>query len=322
MSIHQAVIEAADRIAPIILQTPLEYSYYLSERCDCKVWLKLEHLQRTGSFKLRGAANKLLQLSDDDWNRGVLTASTGNHGSALAYVAKLLGKKLTIYLPENVASTKVAYLRNFPVELVFCGKDSVETELIARKDATQQSMLFVSPYNDDEVIAGQGTLGLEIVAQRPEVDHIFVPVGGGGLISGIAGYVKEEKKTCQIIGCQPRHSAVMYESVKAGKILDMHSLPTLSDGTAGGIESDSITFDYCQQWVDDYILVSEKEIKAALQILLQHHYYLVEGAAALSVASLIQQKESYKDKEVVLILCGRKLGYESLRSILSEESQS
>jgi len=307
---------AYSRISPYILHTPVEYSPYLSRMCGAEVWLKLEHLQITGSFKLRGATNKVLSLSEEEKKRGVITASTGNHGSAFAYIADKLGCKGKIYLPETAAAIKIEMMRMYDVELVFFGKDSVDAELEAKRVAEEENLLFLSPYNDKEIVAGQGTIGKELIEQVPDMDAVFVPVGGGGLISGIATYAKGIRPQTEIIGCQPKNSAVMYASIQAGKVLEIPSLPTLSDGTAGGMELDSITFPLCQALVDDYVVVTEDEIKSGLRFLLEKHYFLVEGAAALSVASLLQQKERFKGKTVVLILCGRKMGIETLREIL------
>lgn len=318
MNVYTSVLLAQKRIHPHILQTPVEHSPWLSQLTGADVWLKMEHLQITGSFKLRGAANKILSLSESEKRTGVITASTGNHGSALAYIALKTGTKVTVYLPENVAPTKVALMKLYGAELTYYGQDSVETELKARDDAEKTGKVFVSPYNDPDIIAGQGTIGPELENQVPDLDTVLIPVGGGGLISGIGGYLKSSKPESEIIGCQPVNSAVMYESVKARQVLDIPSYPTLSDGTAGGLEADSITFDLCRQYVDDYQLVSEEEIRDALRFLLEKHFLLVEGAAALSVASLLQQPERYRGKTVVLILCGRKMGIETLRQIIKD----
>ncbi|MEZ4773026.1 MAG: threonine/serine dehydratase [Bacteroidia bacterium] len=316
MKVYEEVIAAENRIRPWILNTHVEFSPWLSQMTGANVWLKTEHMQITGSFKLRGAANKILSLSPEEKERGVITASTGNHGSALAYIAAKTGCKATIYLPENAAPTKVEMMKLYHAELAFWGEDSVETENHARAMAAAIDVPFVSPYNDPQIIGGQGTIGLELFQQVPDMDAVLVPVGGGGLIAGIAGYLKTVSPNTEIIGCQPENSAVMYESVKAGEILDIPSLPTLSDGTAGGLEAGSITFDLCRQYVDDYQLVSEEEIAHGLRLLLEKHYMMVEGAAALSVASLLQQPDRYKGKTVVLILCGRKMGLNTLRKIL------
>jgi len=311
----EAVTQAYTQTQSYLLKTPVEYSPWLSRETGAEVWLKLEHLQITGSFKLRGAANKLLSLDEAQRKKGIITASTGNHGAAVAYMGEKLGIPVTLYLPETVSSTKVEQIQLYPAELRYAGKDSVESELAARAGAQREQRAFVSPYNDAAVMAGQGTVGLELADQVGEMDAVFVPVGGGGLISGIAGYLKGIRPEGAIIGCQPSHSQVMYASVKAGKILDLPSKPTLSDGTAGGIEEESLTFPYCQQYVDDWALLSEEEIRKGLIYLIEKHYFMVEGAAALSVAALRQQASKWKGKKVVLILCGRKLGKETLLTL-------
>ena len=316
MNVKDEVLLAEKRIRPYILKTPVEYSHHLSRMTGANVWMKMEHLQITGSFKLRGATNKLLSLSEAEKSRGVITASTGNHGSAFAYIADLLKVKGTVFLPESVSPAKVEYMQLFDVDLVYIPGDPIESEKTARATAAQNNQVYVSPYNDWQIVGGQGTIGIEIQEQVPEVDSVLIPVGGGGLIAGIAGYMKEMHQEIEIIGCQPENSAVMYESIQAGKVLDIPTYPTLSDGTAGGMDLDSITFDICQQYVDDYVMVSEEEIAEGLRFLLKKHYLMVEGAAALSVASLLQQKERFSGKTVVLILCGRKIGVETLKKIL------
>lgn len=319
MNILPNIQAAAKRIAPYVLRTPVEYSPYLSQLTGAQVWLKLEHIQTTGSFKLRGAANALCSLTAAQREKGVITASSGNHGMAVAYMAHQLGCTARIYLPETVAQAKVDAMKPYSVELHLQGEDAIVSEHLARKTATSQDRAYISPYNDTEVIAGQGTIGVELAEQLPQLESVFVPVGGGGLISGIGAYLKSTLPKVEIIGCQPENSAVMHASVQAGKVLDIPSLPTLSDGTAGGLELDAITLPFCQQYVDTFHLVSEAEIQESLLILLKKHYYLVEGAAALSVASLIQNKKTYRGKNVVLILCGRKMGLDTLRAVIQEE---
>ena len=305
--------------APMWWETMVEYSPWLSRICEANVWLKLEHLQTTGSFKLRGATNKVLSLSPEQRQQGVITASTGNHGSAFAYIADKLGCNGKIFLPETVSPAKVAPMKLYDVELVYHGQDSLESETKARQTAQASGLPFISPYNDPAIIAGQGSIGIELEQQIPGLDCVLVSVGGGGLISGIASYLKAVKPEIEIIGCQPAHSPVMYESVKQGKILDIESLPTLSDGTAGGMEPDSITFPLCQQLVDDFVLLSEEEIGQALIWLIEKHYHLVEGAAALPVAAMLQRPDRFEGKTVGLILCGRKISLPTLQKILANQ---
>lgn len=317
MNIERWVNEAHARIVQHIRKTPLEYSPYLSELTGAKVWLKLENYQVTGSFKVRGALNKLLSLTKDRLRQGVIAASTGNHAAGVAYASEIAKTKARIYMPDTVSEAKKANLEAYNnVELVIGGPDCVDAELEAIDVSSNSGVTYVSPYNDEVIIGGQGTIGLEILADLPSVDTVLVPVGGGGLISGIAGYLKSKSPEIRVVGCQPENSAVMYHSIRAGKVLDMESLPTISDGTAGGMEEDSITFEICRHYVDDFHLVSEAEIVDALKIILAHHYMLVEGAAALAAASLIKNKSLYANKNVVLILCGNKLSESYLKQIL------
>ncbi|MFQ6071033.1 MAG: threonine/serine dehydratase [Candidatus Aminicenantales bacterium] len=307
---------AEKRIKDYIRVTPLEYSPYLSQRGKCNVYLKLENFQLTGSFKLRGAMNKLLSLTPVQRKRGVITASTGNHGLAVAHGVSVLGGRGIIYLPHNATSSKIERLRTYNVELRFQGHDCLQAELSAKKYAEEHGMDYISPYNDLKIIAGQATVGKEISEQAEKIDCVLVPVGGGGLISGVAGYLKQKEKEIEVIGCQPEASPVMYESLKAGKIIDMESKETLSDGTAGGIEKEAITFELCRKYVDDFYLVSEEEIKEALKFLIEKHFFLVEGAGALTLAAFLQRKEHFKGKNVVLIISGSGISLNLLKKIL------
>ncbi|MHA2357186.1 MAG: threonine/serine dehydratase [Candidatus Heimdallarchaeaceae archaeon] len=317
MNIIQEAKDAERRIEPHIIQTKLEYSDFLSQLGNCKTYLKLENMQVTGSFKIRGSVNKILATIEHKSDAEFVAASSGNHGLAFAYILKKLGLKGTIYLPTTTADAKREPIEQYDLEVYFHGDDCVKTEKHAREIAEKKSMVFVSPYNDLKIIAGQSTIAIELEKQLESIDYILVPIGGGGLISGIAGYLKENKSGVTIIGCQPFNSAVMYESIKEGKILDLPSLPTLSDGTAGGIEENAITFDLCKKYVDDYILVTEYEIEKAIKEILEKHNMLIEGAAALSVAAFIKNKKRFKGKNVVLILSGSRIDTEKITDIFS-----
>ena len=253
---------AASRIGAIVRETPLLHSPALSEMTGGEVYLKLENLQHTGSFKLRGATNRLLTLSQDERARGCVAASSGNHGAAVAYAMQKLDVNGVIFVPEQTSVAKVEAIRGYGGNVRFYGTDGLDTEQHAREYAEQHDMVYLSPYNDPEVIIGQATCGAEIIDQLAELDAVFVAVGGGGLISGIGSVLKQHDPD---IDCQPEASAVMAKSIDAGRILDLSSDPTLSDGTAGGIEPDAITFALCAELVDDFILVSEDEIAAAMR---------------------------------------------------------
>ncbi|MCP5051834.1 MAG: pyridoxal-phosphate dependent enzyme, partial [bacterium] len=225
----------------------------------------------------------------------------------------------TLFLPENVSKAKLGLIRLYGAEdtdIVFYGTDVGDTEERAKQVAGEKGALFISPYNDPWIIGGQGTIGIELMRQVGHMDAVFVPVGGGGLMSGIAGYLKAVEPGIRMIGCQPEHSPVMAESVKAGRLIEMESKPTLAEGTAGGIERGSVTFDICCERVDEFVVVTEGEIEAGILLCLERHYLLIEGAAALSVASFLKVKERFRGRTVVLVISGRKFGLHELRKTL------
>lgn len=310
------IIAAHQRIQPFIRQTPLMQSLFLSKAAQAKVFLKCENFQITHSFKLRGAFNKLLTLTEQEQQQGIVAASTGNHGAATAYAMRHLNIRGKIFVPENVAAVKKDNILQYGAQLEYYGTDCVQTELHALDYAQQKSMTYLSPYNDWQVVAGQGTIGLELKQQLSSIDTILVPVGGGGLIAGIAAAVKSYAPRTQIIGCLPHNSPIMFEAIKAGKIINRPTLPTLSDATAGGIETDAITFALCQQLVDDYILVSEQEIADAILTVLKKEKMLIEGAAGVAVAALLAHAERFAGQNVVIILSGANMSFETLKKLM------
>ena len=304
-SVFSEIQLAEQRIRSYIRETPLEYSSYLSNLNRSEVFLKMEQIQYTGSFKIRGAFNKLLSLTPEQRSDGVIVASTGNHGLATSFALSKLKGQGTIFLPENASPAKIAKLQEYNVELKYYGLDSSETEVFARQTAMKQDKIYISPYNDMEVIVGQGTLGIELKKQLNDIDTILITVGGGGLITGIASYFKSVNPEINIVGCLPKNSPVFYESIKAGNILTMDIEDTISDGSAGGIEADAITFNLVRNHhlVDRYILVTEQEIMDAMHIIFHHHRQIIEGAAGVAVAALIKEKENLTGNTIV-ILCG------------------
>lgn len=307
---------AANRIDAHIRETPLDYSPALSEMSGANVYLKLENLQHTGSFKLRGAFNKLLSLTPDERQAGGVAASSGNHGAAIAYAMNKLGVKGVIFVPEQTSSTKVDAIKRAGGDVRFFGKDGLDTELHAREYAQENDMVYLSPYNDADVIAGQGTCGVEIARQLADIDAVFIAVGGGGLISGVGSFLKSVNPAISVVACQPLASAVMTESVKAGEILDLPSSPTLSDGTAGGIEAGAITFDICRDLVDEYKVVTEDQIAEAMCAFIDSHHMLPEGAAGVAIAGLLADAEKYQGKNVVIIICGGNISRETLKKVI------
>jgi len=316
MDIAKEVIAAEKRIRPYIRETILEYSPYYSQLAEANVHFKLENLQHTGSFKLRGAMNKMLLLTPAQRERGVVTASTGNHGAAVAYGLGKLGAKCIVFVPDNASPGKVQAIERLGAEVRHFGADTADTETHARKFAEQNRLTYIPPYNDFQVISGQGTIAVELVKELNNIHTVFVALGGGGLISGIAGYLKSIHPGIEILGCSPQNSQVMIRSVGAGKILDLPSLPTISDGTAGGIEPGAVTFDLCRDLVDDYETVTEEEIKESLRKFLQTQHMLIEGAAAVAVAAMEKRRDRLAGKNVIVIICGANISVETLKTVL------
>jgi len=310
------IVLAANRISPNVRETALDHSPYFSELTGANVFMKLENLQHTGSFKLRGAFNKLLQLTPEQRRTGCVTASSGNHGAAIAFAMKKLGITGVIFVPEQTSSAKVDAIKRSGGDVRLFGTDGLDTETHARAYAAENNMAYLSPYNDDDVVAGQGSIGVELAKQLPKVDAVFIAVGGGGLISGIGSFLKSVNSEVEIVSCQPAASAVMTESVRAGEILDLPSEPTLSDGTAGGIEAGSITFDICRDVVDRYVVVTEEQIAHAMREFIDSHHMLLEGAAGVAIAGFLEIADEYKGKNVVIVICGGNVSRETLKKVI------
>ncbi len=317
MNILQEILDAERRIRPYVLKTPLFKSVYLSELIKGEVYFKLESEQITGSFKARGGLNKVLSLSQEEKEKGCLTASTGNHAQGMANALSISGTKGVIFLPENASPSKVEALKHYNATLKFHGQDCLTTELHAKRYAAENNLTWVSPYNDPQIIGGQGTIALEILEEIKDIDYLFGCIGGGGMMSGIAAYFKEYSKKTQLIGCLPEKSAEMYLSVQKGEVVVIDEPEeTLSDGSAGGLEPGSITFDICRELVDDYQTVSEAEIAENIVWMMNKHHKIIEGAAAVALASFKKQIEKLKHKKVVIIICGANISNETLKSLL------
>lgn len=325
--------KAALKIGPHVLETPLLESPYLSSNGG-KVFLKLESEQVTGSFKARGSLNKILSLPQQQNQLPTLvTSSTGNHAQGFARAVQILQQqqkqqgnngasplKGIIFMPETAQAAKVDALRQcYPeVQIEFFGQDCAVTEAHALKYAQEHQMVYVPPYNDPAVIAGQGTVGLEILKKQPDIDVVFVCIGGGGLVSGVAAYLKAQNPNIKIVGCQPENSPEMYLSVQKGELVYLDEpKDTLSDGSAGGIEPGAVTFDLCQALVDDYVLVSEAEIAAAMKWMVDKHHKIVEGAAGVALAAFQKTSQQYQDQKVAIVICGSNIGTQKLQDILS-----
>lgn len=295
--VRREVAVAERQIRPWIIETPLISS-------QPSLHFKLENLQHTGSFKARGAFNKLLALRarDSGLRTGVIAASTGNHGAAVAYAGSQLGIPVRIVVPKGANPKKLAAIQASGATLEEYGIDGVESERFARAESVRLGMPYVSPYNDPEVIGGQGTAGVELARQLSGADSVFIALGGGGLLAGVAAHLKSVWPRVRVIGCSPENSAVMIESLRAGRVLDLESKPTLSDGTAGGVESDTITFPLCRELADDLCTVSESEILEAMRRIRDELGVLVEGAAGVAYAGYLRARD--RAGAAVVVLCG------------------
>lgn len=295
------------RVQSLVTQTPLENVTDIFPGTSANVFFKMENLQQTGSFKLRGATNKLQSLDPQAARRGVIAASNGNHGMGVAAAARQLGIQAEIYVSEHVAEAKAARIQELGATIRRHGADPLDAELAARSAAVSAGKVFISPYNDAEVIAGQGTIAYECLRQIGKIDAIFVAVGGGGLMSGIGAYIKFASPETEIVGCWPENSPVLYESMKAGEILDVPEKPTLSESTAGGLEQGSITLDICSNVIDRSVLVSEDEILDSMQTVRKAKGWLIEGAAGVAVAAFEKEMPRYAGQNVVIVICGGNL---------------
>ena len=309
--------DAKKALKPFIKKTTLKYSHFLSSLCQGTIYLKLENTQLSHSFKIRGAFNKILKLTLKEKQKGIITCSSGNHGLATAIAAKKLNVAVKIVIPETTPRKKVDKIKKYNVDLVLYG-DYDEAEQKALELARQEEKTYISPYNDVDIIAGQGTVGLEILEEFPEVEKVLVPIGGGGLVAGIAIAIKNKNRAIEVIGAQSEASPVMYESLKAGKILKPEELKiqdSIADGLSGGIEENSITFTITQKNVDEVILVKEETIKEAIRLLWEKDNQIVEGAGAVGPAVVIENKEQFKNKKTVIIISGGNINDELFNKI-------
>ena len=270
---------------------------------SASAYAKLEQLQTSGSFKLRGATNKLMSLNPAAAAAGVVTSSTGNHGLGVATAAKVLGIDAEVFLSAHVAAAKSDKIRERGARIRVVGEDPLAAEVAARAAAAESGRTYISPYNDPYVVAGQGTVAVELVRQLPDLDAIFIAVGGGGLIGGIGTYLRAAAPRAEIIGCWPENSPVLYECLKAGRIYDAPETATLSESTAGGVEENSITFELCRQVMHRAVLVTEDEILRAMRW--GHAQgWAMEGASGVALAAYRKEAARYANKKAVVLICG------------------
>jgi threonine dehydratase len=288
------------RIRDHVVNTPLLKSCAVLPD-NTELYFKAENFQTTGSFKLRGAMAKLTSLQLD---RPLITASSGNHGIACSHAAQITGHQLTVVLPETVAPAKLAKVKSFGTEVILHGAESGLAETHAQSLAASGEYVYVSPYNDAEVIAGQGSIGLELLEQLRHIDNVFIAMGGGGLISGIGSVLKSFLPGCRIIGVSASNSAALAASITAGHIVETEHLDTLADGIAGGVDDGSITLALATEVIDRVVHCGEEEIVSALTTLAWTEKQIVEGAAGLALAGYLADQQQYEGQANVVVLCG------------------
>lgn len=297
---------AARRISGRVLRTPLVASASLGKLCGVPVGLKLEHHQTTGSFKLRGATNAVLSLSAEERARGVIAASTGNHGRALAHAAKAEGSVATICMSHLVPENKVSEIRRLGADVRIVGRSQDEAQEEVERLVAERGLVMVPPFDHAAVVAGQGTLGLEILEQMPDLTAVLVPVSGGGLAAGVAAAVKARKPAARVIGLTMERGAAMKASVAAGRPVLVEEHQSLADSLGGGIGLDNrLTFRMCSELVDDIILLTEAEIAAGMRHAYAEEREVVEGAGAVGIAALLAGKIDNIDGPIAVILSGR-----------------
>jgi threonine dehydratase len=315
------VWEAKKRIASIINRTPLIQSYVLSERIGRPIYLKLENVHDIGAFKVRGAANKILSLSEEEKKRGVVTFSTGNHGMAVAYVARKLGIEAVVCISKRVPKAKVDSLKRLNAKIEFYGNSQDDAEERCYELAKEKGLMVIQPFDDPYIIAGQGTIGLEILEEIPDLTDVIVPLSGGGLLSGIGLALKSNDPNIRVTGVSIERSAVMYESLKAGKPVKLEEKDSLADSLLGGIGLDNqYTFRMVGQYTDDIVLISEEEIAYSIAFMMDKHRMIIEGAAATGVAAILGNKIANQEGAVAVIISGHNVDLSVLLQLIQNYS--
>jgi len=312
------VFLARKNIEGLVWRTPLVHSPWLSEQTGSNVYLKLESLQNTGSFKMRGASNKLSVLTSQEKGRGVIAVSSGNHGRAVSFIARKMGIKALICVSKAVPRNKVDAIRELGAEIIITGNSYDEATEDALVIQRERGLTMVHPFDDFHIIAGQGTLGLELIEDLPEIDMVLVPLSGGGLLSGVAMALKSIKPSVYAVGITMDQGAAVHESLKAGQIIAVEEKPTLADALAGGLGDDNTyTFRMVQKFVDETVLVTEDEIAGAMLFALDKHNLVVEGGGAVGIAALKHNRIADTGRNIAVIISGGNLDMGILEGVLS-----
>lgn len=306
---------ARERIQPHVHRTPLRPSMQVSKASDSKVYFKFENLQRTGSFKMRGAMNKLLTLTPEERARGVVAASAGNHAQGVALAASTVGVSCVVVMPRGAPLSKIEATRNYGAEIILEGSNYDEAYQVALRVQKERGLTFVHAYNDEVIMAGQGTIGLEILEDLPDVDVVLCGVGGGGLISGIATAIKSRRPQAKVIGVQPEVNAWLPQSLQAGRMVESKRTDTIADGLATKRGGDK-TFPLMQRLLDGAVAVSEDEIAHAILIFLERQKAVVEGAGAVGLAALLGGKVRFPGKKVAVVVSGGNIDINFLDAII------
>jgi len=313
----QKILEASRKIRNFVTRTPTYHSVVFSQRTGAEVYLKLECFQPVGVFKIRGTVNKICRLSPSELKKGLVTSSSGNHGLSVAYAAKIYGAKAVVVVPENAVKEKVEAMETYGAEVIKYGKDYDEAYSKALEIQKETGTTFVHPFNDPFVIAGQGTVGLELLEDIPDLNTIIIPIGGGGLISGISIAAKTLNPNIRLVGVQPERAPAIYRSWKAGKIVEVDSVNTVADGLAARKPLD-LTFRIIKRYVDDILLVTEQEIGEAVLALLHEAHILAEPSGAASLAGLLFKYNPKPKEKVAVIVSGANISIDYLASLLKQ----
>ncbi len=316
----QDILEASRKIRNFVTRTPTYFSVVFSQRTGAEVYLKLECFQPVGAFKIRGAVNKIRSLSVSELKKGLVAASSGNHGLSVAYAAKIYGAKAVVVVPKNAVKEKVEAIESYGAEVVKYGKDYEEAYSKALEIQKKTKRTFVHPFNDPFVIAGQATIGLELLEDVSDLDTIIVPVGGGGLISGIAVAAKTVKPDIKIIGVQAEGAPAIYRSWKAGKIVEIDSVKTVADGLVARKPLD-LSFRIIKRYVDNILLVTDREIGEAVLALLREAHILAEPSGAASLAALLFKHHPKPEEKVAVIISGANISIGYLTSLLNKQKR-
>jgi threonine dehydratase len=311
-----AIVQAESQIRPVARVTPIIDSERLSKKFGAPVWLKLENLQRTGSFKIRGAYYKLKKLAAEGQVKHVMAISAGNHAQGVALAGQLTGISSTVFMPADAPLAKVQATRNYGAEVICIGKSFDETKEYAMQWLEENPVTFISPFDDDDIITGQGSCGLEIFSQLPSVETVIVPVGGGGLLSGIAIALKALKPSIRLIGVQAKASSSLVESFKRKKLIQIPSAPTIADGIAIKKPAQR-NFEILSKFVDEMMFVSEEELSDALYFAIQYKHMIAEGAGVAGLAALLSGKIAPQGPTLV-VLSGGNIDVKLLDSIINK----